>query len=220
MEKHVRGQEESGSREAYRRGKSPKAVKAFSIVKESRHVLVQNVPAVGVQEDLLALFSAHGHVEECRAIGEEELPREQFTEVYLITFAQLSDARRAKRKCDDHNFMGAILHVTYAPEFETLEDTRRKLEQRRTEVLTRVQGTTGGAQHREPQRQPKRPLPPTTTMTTTTVATVPLSTGHDRRHKRPRMAATPPQPTSSAQSTLLAIRNKLSSVRLLRACVR
>jgi hypothetical protein len=29
-----------------------------------RHVLVQNVPAVGVQEDLLALFSAHGHVEE------------------------------------------------------------------------------------------------------------------------------------------------------------
>jgi hypothetical protein len=37
--------------------------------------------------------------------------------------------------------MGAILHVTYAPEFETLEDTRRKLEQRRTEVLTRVQGT-------------------------------------------------------------------------------
>ena len=36
MEKHVRGQEESGSRAAYRRGKSPKAVKAFSIVKESR----------------------------------------------------------------------------------------------------------------------------------------------------------------------------------------
>jgi hypothetical protein len=141
--------------------------------------------------------------------------------------------------------MGAILHVTYAPEFETLEDTRRKLEQRRTEVLTRVQGTvarsrvrcvvcracrvgrvadsvvlrsagtTGGAQHREPQRQPKRPLPPTTAMTTTTASSVPLSTGHDRRHKRPRMEAAPPQPTSSAQSTLLAIRNKLSSVRLL-----
>jgi hypothetical protein len=40
MEKHVRGQEESGSREAYRRGKSPKAVKAFSIVKESRCLLL------------------------------------------------------------------------------------------------------------------------------------------------------------------------------------
>jgi hypothetical protein len=39
MEKHVRGREESESRAAYRRGRAPKAVKAFSIVKESRYQL-------------------------------------------------------------------------------------------------------------------------------------------------------------------------------------
>lgn len=51
-------------------------------------------------------------------------------------------ARRAKRKCDDYNFMGGILHVTYAPEFESLEELREKLELRRVEVLSRVQGRT------------------------------------------------------------------------------
>jgi hypothetical protein len=81
-------------------------------------VLVQNVPALGVQKELVALFSSHGSIQEyarrehtththflalsrsrtaaacrCRAIGEEELPREQFTEVYLLSFAQLADAR-------------------------------------------------------------------------------------------------------------------------------
>jgi len=58
-----------------------------------RHVLVQNVPALSVHEALLTLFSAHGNIEECRALSEEEFPRERFTEVYLLTFAHLDDAR-------------------------------------------------------------------------------------------------------------------------------
>jgi hypothetical protein len=129
--------------------------------------------------------------------------------------------RRAKLKRDDDNFMGALLHVTYAPEFESLEDARGKLEQRRVEVLTRTHGTTGGAQHREPYRPPKRPLLDATTTVTDTIAMPALSTAsnaHDRnarRHKRARGAPAQEQlqPTSSSQSSLLAIRNKLSAVR-------
>jgi len=42
--------------------------------------------------------------------------------------------------------MGAILHVTYAPEFETLEETRAKLELRRTELSVKACAVGAAAQ--------------------------------------------------------------------------
>ena len=39
-------------------------------------------------------------------------------------------SRTAKRKLDDTSFMGGILHVCYAPEFESIQDTRAKLDER------------------------------------------------------------------------------------------
>uniref|UniRef100_M4D691 RNA-binding protein 48 n=1 Tax=Brassica campestris TaxID=3711 RepID=M4D691_BRACM len=45
--------------------------------------------------------------------------------------------RFAKRKLDDSVFLGNRLQISYAPEFETLSDTKDKLETRRKEVLSR-----------------------------------------------------------------------------------
>ena len=44
----------------------------------------------------------------------------------------------AKKKLDDYNFFGGTLHICYAPEFETVHDTREKLQERRRAVATRV----------------------------------------------------------------------------------
>lgn len=54
----------------------------------------------------------------------------------------LRDAQKAKRRLDDANFYGAVLHVTYAPEMETIEETRDKMierEKRYEKGLARVE---------------------------------------------------------------------------------
>lgn len=45
--------------------------------------------------------------------------------------------RFAKRKLDEHVFLGNRLQVSYAPNYESLSDTKEKLEIRRNEVLVR-----------------------------------------------------------------------------------
>jgi len=39
---------------------------------------------------------------------------------------------------DNKNFFGGILHVCYAPELETLNETKAKLVQRRKDVATQI----------------------------------------------------------------------------------
>lgn len=46
--------------------------------------------------------------------------------------------RIAKRSIDNKNFFGGILHVCYAPELETLEETKTKLIQRRKDVTMQI----------------------------------------------------------------------------------
>lgn len=46
--------------------------------------------------------------------------------------------RIAKRSIDNKNFFGGILHVCYAPELETLKETKAKLIQRRKDVATQI----------------------------------------------------------------------------------
>ena len=59
---------------------------------------------------------------------------EIFTDVYKIQFEKLQHARRAKKFLDARNFFGGILHVSYAPECETVEELKQKIQQRRAEV--------------------------------------------------------------------------------------
>nr|XP_033787033.1 RNA-binding protein 48 [Geotrypetes seraphini] len=117
------------SRPKYREGRRPRAVKVYTINLESRYLLVQGVPAVGVMKELIEHFALYGTIEEYHAL--DEYPAEQFTEVYLIKFQRLQSARIAKRKLDERSFFGGLLHVCYAPEFETVQETREKLQERR-----------------------------------------------------------------------------------------
>ncbi|KAM9288052.1 RNA-binding protein 48 [Cariama cristata] len=117
------------SRAKYREGRRPRAVKVYTINLESRYLLIQGVPALGVMKELVEQFALYGAIEEYHAL--DEYPAEQFTEVYLIKFQKLQSARVAKKKMDERSFFGSLLHVCYAPEFETVQETREKLQDRR-----------------------------------------------------------------------------------------
>lgn len=63
---------------------------------------------------------------------------EAFTDVFAVKFERLEVARRAKKMLDAHQFYGGILHISYAPERESLEELREKIQQRRHEVAFRI----------------------------------------------------------------------------------
>ncbi|XP_054017048.1 RNA-binding protein 48 isoform X1 [Dryobates pubescens] len=117
------------TRAKYREGRRPRAVKVYTINLESRYLLIQGVPALGVMKELVEQFALYGAIEEYHAL--DEYPAEQFTEVYLLKFQKLQCARVAKKKMDERSFFGSLLHVCYAPEFETVQETREKLQDRR-----------------------------------------------------------------------------------------
>uniref|UniRef100_A0A0D9VB47 RNA-binding protein 48 n=1 Tax=Leersia perrieri TaxID=77586 RepID=A0A0D9VB47_9ORYZ len=76
-----------------------------------------------------------------------------YTDVFFIKFSHVSNARFAKRKLDEYVFLGNRLQVSYAPQFETLLDTKEKLEVRRKEVLGRMKSSSGrpeGLSHYSP----------------------------------------------------------------------
>ena len=64
----------------------------------------------------------------------DEYPCEPYTDVYMIKFCEIEAAKKAKSKLDNHYFFSKDLHVCYAPEYETVQDTREKLNKRRTMI--------------------------------------------------------------------------------------
>lgn len=60
--------------------------------------------------------------------------------MYWIKFAAIDAARIAKKKLDSRSFFGKDLHVCYAPEFESVQDTRQKLQQRRQVIARKTRG--------------------------------------------------------------------------------
>ncbi|KAK1269687.1 hypothetical protein QJS04_geneDACA005040 [Acorus gramineus] len=122
----------------------PPAVRVYTVCDESKYLIVRNVPALGCGDDLMSLFSTYGDVDECKPMDAEDC--EPFTDVYWIKFAQFGNARFAKRKLDEFAFLGNRLQVSYAPQYESLSDTKEKLEGRRKEVLSRI-GKSKGSTH-------------------------------------------------------------------------
>ncbi|XP_008288690.1 RNA-binding protein 48 [Stegastes partitus] len=149
------------SRPKYREGRKDKAVKVYTINLESRYLMVQGVPAIGVMTELIQLCALYGAVEEYRPL--DEYPAEEFTEVYLVKFQKLTSARAAKRHMDEKSFYGGVLHVCYVPEYETVEDTRLKLQDRRGYIKR-------AAHFRAREREQKEAVheEPTSSETTTT----------------------------------------------------
>lgn len=133
---HHQKQEYCSTRPAYREGRRLKAVKVYTVNDESRYLIVQGVPAVGASEELLQLCALYGRIVEYRILDEYPTA-DQFTDVFWIKYEQIQSARIAKRKLDDRSFFGGVLHVCYAPECESVEETREKLVGRRKAIAAK-----------------------------------------------------------------------------------
>ena len=60
--------------------------------------------------------------------------------MYWIKFIRIGSARMAKKKLDNWSFYGKVLHVCYAPEYESVYETREKLAQRRKIITQKTRG--------------------------------------------------------------------------------
>uniref|UniRef100_A0A453ASM7 RNA-binding protein 48 n=7 Tax=Aegilops tauschii subsp. strangulata TaxID=200361 RepID=A0A453ASM7_AEGTS len=117
-----------------------------------RYLIVRNVPSLGCGDELGTLFSSYGPLEECKPMDAEDC--EEYTDVFFIKFSQLSNARFTKEKLDESVFLGNRLQVSYAPQFESILDTKEKLEVRRNEVLGRIRSSVGSRSERLTQYSP------------------------------------------------------------------
>uniref|UniRef100_A0A1A9WBA9 RNA-binding protein 48 n=1 Tax=Glossina brevipalpis TaxID=37001 RepID=A0A1A9WBA9_9MUSC len=129
----------------YRQGRQLKAVKVYTIANESQYLLVFGVPKINLTQELKKKLNQFGSLEYSRNITEEwtqlihcyEL--EPFTEVYRVKYKKIEDARKCKRFLDAREFYGGILHISYAPEYETTEELKHKLQKRANEGICTYQ---------------------------------------------------------------------------------
>ncbi len=111
------------------------------------------IPAIAVHLELVKLFKIYGEIEDYKIL--DDYPSEEFTDTILLKFAKIQNARQlmdlinnvniknlslflyfvfqrtAKLKLDNYNFFGKVLHVCYAPEFESIDDVRQKINERK-----------------------------------------------------------------------------------------
>ncbi|KRX26020.1 RNA-binding protein 48 [Trichinella nelsoni] len=123
------------TRPLYRRGKRETAVKVFTVSSESKYLLIQKVPSLNVGKELLNRCENFGVVEKTWILS--DYPCDPFTEAHVVCYKNIVDARRAKRFIDNLSFYGSLLHVSYAPEYESVDETEQKLILRNKEVETR-----------------------------------------------------------------------------------
>lgn len=142
---HHRRHDYCHNRLQYRDSRLPTAVKVYTVANESRHLLVFGVPKINLHAEVKREFQRYGAlaqtalVTDLMAAAGSAVAIEQFTDVYRVVFEKLEHARLAKRFSDAKSFYGGILHVSYAPECESLAEWRQKIEQRMREVQFRVQ---------------------------------------------------------------------------------
>ena len=63
----------------------------YTVSQESRYLLLQGVPALGVVDDLIKLCALYGAVEEYRIL--HEYPTEDFLQVIWVKYQRLQAAR-------------------------------------------------------------------------------------------------------------------------------
>uniref|UniRef100_A0A1I8F145 N-terminal Ras-GEF domain-containing protein n=1 Tax=Macrostomum lignano TaxID=282301 RepID=A0A1I8F145_9PLAT len=162
------------NRPPYRDGRRKTAVK---------YLQIYGVPAIGLTDHVTRSASRFGPVEsvtrlDCSARLLQHLHHqlvknsqlvEAFTDTFLIKFVRINSARHAKRRMDDLNFFGGVLHAVYAPEFESAEECRLKLKHRCRQQEVTAMATADGSVDQEssnvkdaaaPRRPPCRPPPP------------------------------------------------------------
>lgn len=153
-------------------------VRVYTVANESRVVVIRNVPALGVIEDLLKRLSLYGKVCEYRLLDhaddrEAALPFEDlssddsdFTDTVWVQYETVNNARHAKAHGVQKPFYGNKLQITYAPQFESRDDTADKLAQRRQLLQRRARPIQAEGKKSMPWKPPLPPpllppLPPT-----------------------------------------------------------
>lgn len=129
--------EDVEKRPRYRSSRRDIGVRVFCIAQESIYVLIDNVHAIGVDAELIATVSQFAPIEEHQLLHDRAT--EEFTEAHLFKFANIEQARKVKKSCNELYFMGKHLHADYAPEFETQAETMTKIEERLTAVQRRIE---------------------------------------------------------------------------------
>src|SRR5690606_25811644 len=77
------------TRSFYRRGKVLKGVKPYTVNNESKFVLVMNVPAINLSDELKTLLASFGDIEsfsKMKCISSDSDILTDFTEVYLVKY--------------------------------------------------------------------------------------------------------------------------------------
>ncbi|XP_055876818.1 RNA-binding protein 48-like [Biomphalaria glabrata] len=133
---HIK-QEVCATRSPYREGRHAKAVKVYTVNNESSYLLIQGVPSVGATEELQKLCESFGEIVQFNPLDDYPCS-DKYTEVHLVKYKKIMSARFAKRKLDDYSFFGGVLHVCYVPEYETVNETREKLQDRRRVVASKL----------------------------------------------------------------------------------
>lgn len=108
----------------------------YTINNESPHLYVYGVPSINLRAELKTLFQKYGQIIKIHVVQDAET--EPFTECFHVQYQSIQSARIAKRFVDTKNFYGGVLHVCYAPEHESIEETKNKLAQRNKDVLRRL----------------------------------------------------------------------------------
>lgn len=126
---------------------------AYTINNESNHLLVFNVPSLNLRQETKALFTKFGKLISFTVTPKHTI--ESFTETYHAVFESIQSARIAKKMLDTKNFYGGSLHVCYAPEFESLNQTRNKILQRQRDVIFRLNNLQKDRQEKKDDQVPQ-----------------------------------------------------------------
>lgn len=136
----------SSTRLEYREPKKPRAVCVYTIAQESRYLIIENIPAIGVIDEFIKHCGQFGMVNNYRMLDDH--PYSTATEdVCWVEYDYISSARYAKRMMDDKVYCYQRLRVNYAPEYETPDDVRAKFQDRFQAIYKRLNYTHGKRKH-------------------------------------------------------------------------
>lgn len=123
-------------RESYRKGKRLTAVKVYTINDESAYLIISRVQQIKLEKELIKIASPFGNIKLFKKLN--DYPTEEFEEAYLIQYTSIEAAKKAKKFLDEKSFFGSMLHVFYAPEFESPEEVAYKIKHRCQSVVNRL----------------------------------------------------------------------------------
>jgi hypothetical protein len=156
---------------------SDRNVRVYTVNMESRFIIIENVPALGVIKDLLKRLSLYGKIIEYRLLDhlddrpkwlQKETEEDEYMDVVYVEYETINNARHAKIRGVKKPFFGQMLRISYAPEYESAHDTKQKLDERRNLITKRAIRSQQNSQQRTkskdqaligPQLPPQKVVP-------------------------------------------------------------